>query len=81
MEFLRGIDVFTVPARFQEPKGIYALEAMACGLPVVVPASGAFPEMIASGGGGVLCKPEDTGDLAARLSDLLSHPEEARRLG
>ena len=81
MEFLRGIDVFTVPARFQEPKGIYALEAMACGLPVVVPASGAFPAMRDSGAAVLLCYPDDPADLAARLSDLLSNPDEARHIG
>lgn len=81
LEFLKGIDLFTVPARFVEPKGIYALEAMACGLPVVVPDRGAFPEMIASGGGGLLCRPEDSADLAAKLADLLEHPDKATALG
>jgi glycosyltransferase involved in cell wall biosynthesis len=81
MEFLKGIDLFTVPARFVEPKGIYALEAMACGLPVVVPERGAFPEMIASGGGGLLCRSDDAGDLAAKLADLLEHPDKATALG
>lgn len=81
MEFLRGIDLFTVPARFAEPKGIYALEAMACGLPVVVPDRGAFPEMIAASGGGLLCKPEDPSDLASKLSDLLADPVAATRFG
>jgi glycosyltransferase involved in cell wall biosynthesis len=81
MEFLKGIDLFTVPARFVEPKGIYALEAMACGLPVVVPDRGAFPEMIASGGGGLLCRPDDASDLAAKLEDLLGHPDKATALG
>jgi len=81
MAFLEEIDVFTVPARFIEPKGLYLLEAMACGLPVVVPDRGAFPEMIASGGGGLLCRPDDAGDLAAKLADLLDHPDKATSLG
>lgn len=81
MAFLEEIDVFTVPARFIEPKGLYLLEAMACGLPVVVPERGAFPEMIASGGGGLLCRPDDAGDLAAKLADLLDHPDKATSLG
>lgn len=81
LEFLKGIDLFTVPARFVEPKGIYALEAMACGLPVVVPDRGAFPEMIASGGGGLLCQADDAGDLAEKLTGPLEHPDEATKLG
>lgn len=81
MEFLKGIDLFTVPARLVEPKGIYALEAMACGLPVVAPDRGAFPEMVASGGCALLCRPDDAGDLAAKLADLLEHPDKAAALG
>ncbi|MCB1229649.1 MAG: glycosyltransferase family 4 protein, partial [Verrucomicrobiae bacterium] len=57
--FFRDLDVFSVPARFVEPKGIYALEAMACGVPVVAPDHGAFPEMIAASGGGKLVPKED----------------------
>jgi len=81
LEFLKGIDLFAVPARMVEPKGIYALEAMACGLPVVVPDRGAFPEMVASGGGGLLCRSGDAGDLAAKLAGLLEDPGEATALG
>lgn len=81
LEFLKGIDLFTVPARFVEPKGIYALEAMACGLPVVMPDRGAFPEMIASGGGGLLCRGDDVSDLASKLADLLEHPPKATEIG
>lgn len=81
MAFLEEIDVFTVPARFIEPKGLYLLEAMACGLPVVVPDRGAFPEMIASGRGGLLCRPDDARDLAAKLAELLEDPDKATALG
>lgn len=81
LEFLKGIDLFTVPARFVEPKGIYVLEAMACGLPVVAPSRGAFPEMIKASGGGLLCEPEDPSDLAAKLSELIADPAEAFRHG
>lgn len=81
LEFLGGIDLFTVPARLVEPKGLYALEAMACGIPVVVPDRGAFPEMIATGGGGLLCRPDDSADLAAKLGRLLDDPESAAALG
>ena len=45
---LQEIDVLSVPTEFLEPKGLYALEAMAAGVPVVLPAHGAFPEMVDS---------------------------------
>ena len=54
IEFLRGLDVFSVPTVYVEPKGLFLLEAMACGVPVVQPRHGAFPEMLAQTSGGLL---------------------------
>ncbi len=81
MKFLESIDIFAVPARFLEPKGIYLLEAMACGLACVVPSRGAFPEMMDASGGGLLCEPEDPADLARCLGQLLDDPEATMRFG
>jgi glycosyltransferase involved in cell wall biosynthesis len=50
--FLRNLDVFSVPTTYVEPKGLFLLEAMACGVPVVEPRHGAFPEMLAKTCGG-----------------------------
>ena len=41
------LDLFSVPTVYAEPKGRYVLEALASGVPVVQPAHGAFPEMLA----------------------------------
>lgn len=73
-DFLASIDVFSVPARFVEPKGLYVLEAMACSLPVVVPDRGIFPELAAKSDAVVLCDPENPPDLAAKLGEVLKHP-------
>ncbi|MEC5126284.1 glycosyltransferase family 4 protein [Verrucomicrobiales bacterium BCK34] len=81
MEMLNRVDVFTVPARFIEPKGLSVLEAMACGLPVVVPDRGAYPEMIAGSGGGLLCEPENAEDLAGKIGLLLADEARCRELG
>ena len=81
IDFLRGIDVFSVPARFVEPKGIYALEAMACGIPVVEPDHGAFPEMLTASGGGRLVPHGDARSLADALADLLADEPERLRIG
>lgn len=67
LEFFKKVDVFCVPARFIEPKGLYLLEAMTCGIPVVSPAKGAFPEIVNASGGGELFESESISDLVEKL--------------
>jgi glycosyltransferase involved in cell wall biosynthesis len=67
IDFLRGLDVLSVPATYDEPKGIFLLEAMACGVPVVQPRRGAFTEVVESTGGGLLVEPDDAASLAEGL--------------
>jgi glycosyltransferase involved in cell wall biosynthesis len=67
VEFLRGLDVLSVPATYDEPKGIFLLEAMACGVPVVQPRRGGFTEVVEKTGGGLLFEPDDAAALAAGL--------------
>ena len=43
MRFLQTIDVLSVPTTYREPKGLYVLEALANGVPVVQPATAPFP--------------------------------------
>src|SRR4030095_10025935 len=54
IEFLKGLDVMSVPATYDEPKGMSLLEAMAAGVPVVQPPRGSFPEIVERTGGGLL---------------------------
>ena len=81
LSVLDSIDVFSVPTAYPESKGIYILEAMARGVPVVQPAHGSFPELIALTGGGVLTPPGDAQALAASLAGLLRDPGRRRELG
>ncbi len=67
IEFLRSLDVLSVPATYDEPKGIFLLEAMACGVPVVQPRRGAFTEVVERTRGGLLVEPDDSASLAAGL--------------
>lgn len=71
VEFLKSLDVFSVPTVYREPKGIYVLEAWANGLPAVLPNHGAFPELVASTGGGVLFQPDSLEELASALEQVL----------
>ncbi|MFT5324708.1 MAG: glycosyltransferase involved in cell wall biosynthesis [Planctomycetaceae bacterium] len=72
VSFLQSLDVLSVPAPYKEPKGIYVLEALACGVPVVQPAHGAYPEMLAVTQGGLLFEPGNVDDLAEKLCRLIA---------
>jgi glycosyltransferase involved in cell wall biosynthesis len=80
IEFLRNLDVFSVPTVYKEPKGLFVLEALAAGVPVVQPDHGAFPELLAQTGGGVLAPPNDPLRLADALHELLTDHETRARL-
>lgn len=79
--FLRTVSVFSVPATVGEAFGLYLLEAMASGLPLVQPRHGPFPELIEASGGGLLCEPDDPDALASGIEELLLDPGRARALG
>lgn len=79
--FLQALTVFSVPAHYGEAFGLYLIEAMAAGVPVVQPRTAAFPEIIAASGGGVLCEPNDPKALGEAIEALLLDPERARALG
>jgi len=79
--FLRKLDVLSVPATYDEPKGMFLLEAMACGVPVVQPRRGAFTEIIEKTGGGLLVEPDDAASLADGILEIHRAPDAAERLG
>ena len=81
LEFLKKLSLFSVPARYGEAFGLYLLEAMAAGVPVVQPRHAAFPELIEATSGGRLCEPNDPQSLADSWEDILANPEEARSIG
>ena len=81
VEFLRGLDVFSVPSVYHEPKGLFLLEAMASGVPVVQPSYGAYPELLMKTGGGVLVEPNNPQALAEGLYEFLINREAAAQAG
>jgi glycosyltransferase involved in cell wall biosynthesis len=81
VRFLKSLDVLSVPTVYREPKGIYVLEALANGIPVVQPRHGAFPELLEATGGGLLVEPGDPADLARALEELLKDPAGRAQLG
>ena len=81
ISFLRGLDVLSVPATYDEPKGIFLLEAMACGVPVVQPRRGAFTEIVEKTGGGLLVEPDSDESIAEGILKLHDDPLLADELG
>lgn len=81
LAFLRTLSVLSVPEKQPVAYGLYVLEALAAGVPVVQPASGVFPELLEMTGGGVLYEPGNAAALAAAMEPLLLDPNHARRLG
>jgi glycosyltransferase involved in cell wall biosynthesis len=66
--------------QYPEAFGLYVLEAMACGVPVVQPDSAAFPELITATGGGLCVPPRDPAALAHAWHSLLADPARRTRL-
>jgi glycosyltransferase involved in cell wall biosynthesis len=79
--FLASVDVLSVPSRFSEAFGLFVVEALAAGTPVVQPDVCGFREIIEATGGGRLCSSNTSSALAATLGELLVDPVELRRLG
>jgi glycosyltransferase involved in cell wall biosynthesis len=81
VQFFHDLDVLSVPSPYHEPKGLYVLEAMACGVPVAQPNHGAFPEIIARTGGGVLARSDAGADVADAIHELWADRAGAREMG
>jgi glycosyltransferase involved in cell wall biosynthesis len=80
INFLRQLDVMSVPATYDEPKGVSLLEAMACGIPVVQPRRGAFTEIVQHTSGGLLVNSDDPESLANGILTVYRDRDLAREL-
>jgi glycosyltransferase involved in cell wall biosynthesis len=79
--FLQSLDLMSVPTVCRESKGLCVLEAWANAVPVVLPAHGAFPELIEDTGGGLLCEPGDPTALAAAIKRMIRDVDLASECG
>jgi glycosyltransferase involved in cell wall biosynthesis len=78
--FLQTLDVMSMPATYDEPKGVSLLEAMACGVPLVQPRRGSFTEIVERTGGGLLVHPDDSRSLADGILKIARDPQLAAEL-
>ncbi|MCX5776349.1 MAG: glycosyltransferase family 4 protein [Candidatus Firestonebacteria bacterium] len=80
-EFLKGLSVFSVPSRFAESRGFAALEAMASGVPVVLPDSGIYRDFVNKGNAGILVKQNNAEALAEGILKIMNDPVKADEFG
>jgi len=80
LAFLNSLHALSVPTIYPETKGLYVLEALASGVPVVQPRHGSFTEIIDATGGGLLYDPKDGTALTAALAQLMDDPRLRDRL-
>ncbi|MEE3200361.1 MAG: N-acetyl-alpha-D-glucosaminyl L-malate synthase BshA [Planctomycetota bacterium] len=69
-EVLSQLDLFLLPSEY-ESFGLAALEAMACGVPVVASRTGGLPEVVEDGVCGHLCEVSDVSAMATRAAEIL----------
>jgi glycosyltransferase involved in cell wall biosynthesis len=81
LAFFQSLSLLSVPEKRPIAYGLYAIEALAAGVPVVEPKSGAFPELLDITGGGVLFEPNNAAALAEAMQTLLLDPDYAQKLG
>ena len=78
--FFRAADACVVPSH-SESFGLVALEAAACGIPVVAAAVGGLTTLVRHGVTGMLVEGREPSDYARPLTALLADPEGAARMG
>ena len=78
-DVMRGADLFVLPSE-AESFGLAALEAMACGVPVVASNAGGLPELIVEGETGFLTPPGEVDAMTERALSILQAPDRAARM-
>ncbi len=81
VEFLRSLTLLSVPATYGEAFGMYLIEAMAAGVPIVQPRTAAFTEIVEASSAGILCEPGSATALADAWEVLLGDPARLHALG
>jgi glycosyltransferase involved in cell wall biosynthesis len=78
--FFDSVSVLSVPVLNGEAFGLYQIEAMASGIPMIQPAVGAFPEVIEATGGGLTYFPNDAGTLSKAIGSVILDKEKLHHL-
>jgi glycosyltransferase involved in cell wall biosynthesis len=81
LDLLHRAQFLVVPSTCYETFGLVAIEAFACGTPVIASRHGGLGELVDDGVTGLLVNPGDAGDLAEKIAWAQSHPAEMLRMG
>ncbi|TVR89449.1 MAG: N-acetyl-alpha-D-glucosaminyl L-malate synthase BshA [Saprospirales bacterium] len=73
-ELLAVSDLFLIPSQ-SESFGLAALEALACGVPVIASNTGGLPEVVKEGHSGFLCEVGDVESMVTAANSLLENPD------
>ncbi len=79
-KFFDTVSVVSVPVLLGEAFGLYQLELLASGIPIVQPALGAFPEVAELSGGGIIYSPNEPEKLAEALGRIILNKEKLAEL-
>jgi glycosyltransferase involved in cell wall biosynthesis len=82
-EFLSNSKAVLLPIQWEEPFGLVAIEAMACGAPVIAFSRGAMPEIIEDGVTGFIVNPSDEdkrGDFIVKKTGIEGLTEAIERM-
>lgn len=80
-DFFNSIDLLSVPVRKYDGYGLYIIESNAAGIPVVQPATGAFPEILEKTGGGIMYSPDTVEELVRNIEKMLKDKSGLKELG
>ena len=82
VHYLHKMDIFVVPSISEsETFGVAAVEASACGLPVIASNIGGLPEVVIDGKTGFLIDPENIDDLTEKLLILINDKMMRKKMG
>lgn len=78
--FFNKLTILTVPVLKGEAFGTYQLESLACGIPIVQPALGAFPEIVEKTKGGHTFFPNTAEAMSEKWAEVLSDPDHIQEM-
>ncbi len=73
--FLKNAKALLAPLQWEEPFGLFIVEAMACGTPVIAFKRGSVPELIKHEETGFICKPNDLTSMVKAIKKIYRMPE------